>query len=199
MKPTRSTIQRAALCALLAALALAEGCASTTGTGPYQAQGEQQRDTAKATALTNQAEPVMGSDPKRAEELLKQALTADLYYGPAHNNLGVLYLRQQKLYEAAGEFEWARKVLPGHPDPRFNLALTLEGAGRTQDAIAMYDTALAVYPGHIETIQALARLQVRSGKVDSRTPELLREVAMRGQSDQWKEWARRQMASRGSE
>lgn len=29
------------------------------------------------------------------------------YSDHAHNNLGVVYLGQQKLYEASGEFEWA--------------------------------------------------------------------------------------------
>jgi len=48
-----------------------------------------------------------------AETLLRRALTADLYHGPAHNNLGVLYLTQGKLFEAAGEFEWARGELAG--------------------------------------------------------------------------------------
>ena len=33
-----------------------------------------------------------------------------------HGNLGVLYLNRGELYEAASEFEWARRLLPGHPD-----------------------------------------------------------------------------------
>ncbi len=40
-----------------------------------------------------------------------------------------MFLGQRKLYEAANEFEWAKKLLPGHPDPRVNLARTLEEAG----------------------------------------------------------------------
>ena len=39
----------------------------------------------------------------QAEEMLREALTVDLYHGPAHNNLGVLFLRQSKLYEAAAK------------------------------------------------------------------------------------------------
>lgn len=185
-----------AILAVLAALPAA--CTSTGPTkGPYQPLTEGSRDTVRAAQLTKEAEPLMATDPAKAEALLREALTADLYHGPAHNNLGVVYLRQQKYYEAAGEFDWAKKVMPGHPDPRFNLALTLESTGRTQDAIAMYDTALSVYPGHLPTTQALVRLQVKSGHTDSRTPELLREVAMRSESAEWRDWARKQMASRG--
>jgi len=78
----------------------------------------------------------------RAEDLLRQALVADLVYGPAHNNLGVVYLERGDLYAAANEFEWARKLMPGHPDPRTNLALTLERAGQEYRALARYDPAL---------------------------------------------------------
>lgn len=52
-----------------------------------------------------------------------------MFNGPAHNNLGVLFLERGQLCKAANEFEWTRKLLPGHPDPRVNLALTLERAG----------------------------------------------------------------------
>jgi len=45
--------------------------------------------------------------------------------------------------------------MPGHPDPRMNLALTLERAGRTDEAIQTYKTALEVFPGHVPTEQAV--------------------------------------------
>ena len=50
--------------------------------------------------------------------------------------IGVIYLDRGEHYEAASELEWARKLLPGHPDPRVNLALLYERAGRTPDALA---------------------------------------------------------------
>src|SRR4030095_16586082 len=105
-----------------------------------------------------------------------------LFFGPAHNNLGVVYLKAGKLYEAAGEFEWARKLMPGHPDPRMNLALTLEQAGQTDEAIQTYRTALEVYPGHIATIQALARLEETSGRASPRLHGGLRPTRLRGRT-----------------
>ena len=107
-----------------------------------------------------------------------------------------MYLNQGKLYEAANEFEWARKLMPGHPDPRMNLALTLERAGRIDEALATYGTALEVYPNHLPTIQALARLQLRHDRTDERTGDFLEEIAMRGETPQWRDWAREQMTHR---
>ncbi len=192
---------------LLAAAPAPLGCASSRGgSGPYATQSEQSRDPAAAQRLSLEAAAILEApgplgpeDYARAEGLLRQALTADLYHGPAHNNLGIVYLKQSppKLYEAAGEFEWARKLLPGHPDPRLNLALTMERAGRVDEAIANCRTALEVYPDHLASMQQLARLQVKHAKADAETPRLLSEIALRGSTPKWQEWARREMLRRG--
>ena len=178
------------LCALL----LAFGCTLPINS-PYQTPQEGARNPLRAQELTQQAAELLDDDPEKAERRLREALRADLYHGPAHNNLGVLYLTQSKLYEAANEFEWARKLMPGHPDPRMNLALTLERAGRIDQALATYGTALEVYPNHLPTIQALARLQLRHSRTDDRTPGFLKEIALRS-GPQWQQWARQQMTRR---
>ncbi|MBL8875389.1 MAG: tetratricopeptide repeat protein [Phycisphaerae bacterium] len=184
--------------ALTLLLALLAGCVHPKTTDPYAPSSEAARDTQKAIALNNQAMPLMdrgdADSAGRAEELLRQALAADLYFGPAHNNLGVLYLQRGKYYEAAGEFEWARRLLPGHPDPRVNLAMTLESAGRADEAIATYRTALEIYPDYAAAAQGLARLQLKTGKPDERTPALLRVVAMQGDTAEWREWARAELS-----
>lgn len=164
---------------------------------PYRGQSEEHRDVARAEALHQQAVAAIESNPAKAESLFREALQADLYHGPAHNNLGALLLRRGELYAAAGEFEWAGKLLPGHPDPRMNLALTLELAGRTDDAIVTYLTALEVYPEHISTLQALTRLQVRVGNTDEHTEEYLVTISLRGTTAEWRRWARLQIARSG--
>jgi tetratricopeptide (TPR) repeat protein len=188
----------AELVALVVACSHLGGCASTTRTDPYAPLSEADRDSTLAGRLNEEASELMDKDPAQAESLLRKALAADLYCGPAHNNLGVIYLRQGQLYEAASELEWARKLMPGHPDPRMNLAMTLEAAGRTDEALAAYATALEVYPEHLPTMQAMASLQLRSGKADDRTLHMLQEIALRGEDDAWKSWAREQAALRGS-
>ncbi|MFO0836559.1 MAG: tetratricopeptide repeat protein [Phycisphaerales bacterium] len=172
------------------------GCAQDRAASPYAGQSAGARDTARAEALNHEAADVIGMDPARAERLLREALAADLYHGAAHNNLGTILLGQGKLYDAAAEFEWARKLLPGHPDPRHNLALTFELAGRYDDALATYAAALDVYPEHLPTIQAMVRLQVRASRADQRTAAMLDTVAMRGETNEWREWARAELAKR---
>lgn len=125
------------LCA--SASALVVGCTSPR-TGPYTTQPEAARNPLEAQRLTQEAVAVFDTDPDNAERLLRDVLTADLYHGPAHNNLGVLYLHRGDLYRAASEFE-RTNTLPGLPDPRLNLALTLECAGRIDDAIEEYRSA----------------------------------------------------------
>ncbi|MEM7227813.1 MAG: tetratricopeptide repeat protein [Planctomycetota bacterium] len=181
----------AALVLVLVAV-LNAGCKSAQSRSGTLGQSAD-RDTDAAIKLTAAANELMVSDAHEAEVLLQEALEADLFHGPAHNNLGVLYLQQDRLYEAAHEFEWARKLMPGHPDPRMNLALTLERAGRIDEAILTYKAGLEVYTEHIPTIQALCRAQVRHRRVDSMTEDHLEMIALEGDSAEWRLWAREQM------
>ncbi|MDX2148502.1 MAG: tetratricopeptide repeat protein [Planctomycetota bacterium] len=170
-------------------LSMLAACRSSPS-GPYEPTTDVARDVQRSLELAQQAAALVESHPKKAETLLREALGLDLYNGPAHNNLGVIHLARDDLYEAASQFEWARKLMPGHPDPRLNLALTLERAGRREEAIAMYDTALEVMPGHLPSVKGLVRLQLQTARTDARTPALLSEVALRGETEQWRNWAR---------
>jgi tetratricopeptide (TPR) repeat protein len=148
----------------------------------------------QAERLSHEGAELAEKDPAKAEALFQDSLAKDLFYGPAHNNLGVLYLRQKRLYEAANEFEWAKKLMPGHPDPRVNLGLTLEMAGKIEDALANYGAALEVYPDYLPAIEGLASLTIRSGRKDERLAQWLSAVAMRGDPGPWRDWAQKQSA-----
>ncbi|HYE02316.1 MAG TPA: tetratricopeptide repeat protein [Phycisphaerales bacterium] len=180
-----------ALCLLLLGAVLAPAACTHRARETYVPASDSGRSAARAERLTRQAAALADPQSPAAERLLLAALDADRFHGPAHNNLGVIYLAQGKLYEAAGEFEWARKLMPGHPDPRLNLGLVLERAGRVDQAIDSYQAALEVYPGHLPSVQALARAQVRHGLLDEQTPALLDEIALRSDAS-WQRWARAQ-------
>jgi len=167
---------------------------SSLSVDAYKPAANANRDTIKAQLLSRHAAEIMYTAKDEAESLLIEALTADAFFGPAHNNLGVLYLSQGKLYEAATEFEWARKLMPGHPDPRMNLALTLEQAGQLDEANQAYQTALEVYPGHIPTEQALARLFISRGEKPDQLSGLLKNISVRGESTRWRDWAKKCLA-----
>lgn len=204
----------------LVPLVLLASCQSGPNTA-YTPLEPERRDTSKADALNQQAAALMDDDPEKAETLLREALATDLYHGPAHNNLGVLFLKQGKLYEAAGEFEWASKLLPGHPDPRLNLSLTLESAGRYEQAADHARTAVQVNPGHIASMQQLTKLELRHPRIAGNASSVgfagiqsstipgfavdladrrslrtrLEEIALRGDTPEWRDWARLQLAT----
>ena len=156
---------------------------------PYRPQGEESRDPLQALKLSKDAAELIGNDPATAERMLRDALSLDLYCGHAHNNLGVVFLSEGKLYEAASEFEWARRLMPGNPEPRVNLGMTLERAQRVDEAIVAYRSALEVVTEDIGAMQALARAQVYHGREDEQTPRLLREISLRGEDEAWRSWA----------
>jgi Tfp pilus assembly protein PilF len=165
----------------------AAGCAS--GRGPYNSEAEGARDIRQAEETYQRALEVIAEDTAKAESLLREALGFDLYHGAAHNNLGVLLLAQGRLYDAAEEFEWARKLLPGHPEPRVNLAIALERGGRHGDAIDAARNALEVRPGHLGAVQTLAWIQVREGLQDEATRGHLDTIASRSDDPLWRDWA----------
>lgn len=170
-------------------LALLGGCRSAKVTA-YTPSAEVQRNTVVAERLTRRAAELIETAPDEAERLLREALANDLFFGPAHNNLGVLHLKHDDLYGAASEFEWARKLMPGHPDPRLNLAITLERAGQEDEALAAYTAALEVYPGYVPAIQGLAKLFLSTGRDDPRLEEWLTRLSVEGESEEWRDWAK---------
>ncbi|MEM1185649.1 MAG: hypothetical protein AAGI53_11710 [Planctomycetota bacterium] len=184
------TIPRFIFAAMLAAIILP---ACTSVRAPYQPRTGESQDTTTARNLNSQAADIMESAPDQAEALLRDALTADVYFGPAHNNLGVLLMQRGELYGAANEFEWARRLLPGHPDPRLNLGMTLELAGKTADAMDAYRSALEVYPGYLPAIMALTRAELRTRHTTDDTKSRLEDIALRSMDPTWSQWAEVQL------
>lgn len=177
------------LATLTGLVLLGAGCKSASH-GPYAPPTEEQRSTVTAEQLNREAADLILTDPERAEVLLREALTADLLYGPAHNNLGVVFLERGELYEAAQEFEWARRLMPSEPDPRINLAITLERAGLIEDALAEYEGALEVAPGSVATMQGWASIAL-ARRLDGRhLSERLGVIALQGETELWRSWAR---------
>lgn len=173
---------------LILMTALLIGCGSARP-GPYAEQSSLRRDTAKAQELNQKAADLIQTDPEKAERLLRAALAHDLHFGPAHNNLGVIFLAKGNLYEASSEFEWARKLMPGHPDPRINLAIALERGGQIEDAIATYEAVLETRPELDAAMIGLASTQLRHRRANDRTALLLSKIASGGKDPAVRQWA----------
>lgn len=174
----------------------APGCSSPE-CRPQVAAAPSARNPTEAERLTKAATQAMAFDPEHAEALLVQAIAADEFHGPAHNNLGVLHFTRGDLHAAAREFELAGGLIPGHPDPRLNLALTLERAGRFDDAISEYEAALQLSPHSTPTLQALTRCRLRHSTQTLERAALedsLQEIAIRGTSPKWRQWAQSQLS-----
>jgi tetratricopeptide (TPR) repeat protein len=185
-------ISRSRAAPILAGFAIALLTSCHEARGPYQSDGSAARDVPRSDALYRQSLPILHSDPAQAEALLRQALGFDLYNGSAHNNLGVLLLAEHHLYDAAEEFEWARTLLPGHPEPRVNLAIALEQGGKPADALDAARSALEARPGNLPAIETIALIQVREHCADATTLADLHDIMLRSADPTWRHWAERQ-------
>jgi Flp pilus assembly protein TadD len=169
--------------------ALVGACKWSGPINAYNTPAESARNPVEADRLSRQAaDAIESGDLDDAEKLLRRALAHDLYWGPAHNNLGVVFLERGKLYEAANEFEWARKLMPSQPDPRVNLGICLDRAGRSEDAMASFEAALEISPEHLPAIQGAALVAVRSGVAEDRVAGWLDAIASLS-DHQWRRWA----------
>lgn len=181
---------------LLALLACCVGCQSQQATGKqgdYETIAlDPQRNTEMATKLNTQATLQIDSGAiEEAEKTLKDALNADVMYGPAHNNLGLVYYQKKQFYLAAWEFNYASKLMPHKSEPRNNLGLVYEAVMRLEDAIEFYDAALSIDPNNPQIIGNAARARIRRGDKDDRTRTLLDNLILKDTREQWVEWAKR--------
>ena len=189
-------------------LAVAACCVPWCGcnTGPRNAsQSEYEtvadapgRDAAAAEAHHARATRLIErGDWPAAEAALKEALAADVMYGPAHNNLGKVYFHQGKLYLAAWEFQYAAKLMPNVPEPKNNLGLVFESAGKLDEAVSSYDEAMRIEPDNPQFIGNLARARMRRGDRDESVRELLSSLVLRETRPEWADWARTRLAEMG--
>lgn len=153
------------------------------------------RDTAAARQANDQGlEHLNAGRLDEAAEAFKQALNADVDFGPAHNNLGKVYYKQKKWYEAAWEFELAKKLLPTNAAAPNNLGLVLEQAQRFDEAVEEYRLAVKFAPDNVAYKGNLARVLIRRGDRGEEVRLLLEQVACRATDPNWTRWARRQLA-----
>jgi hypothetical protein len=189
--------------AVCTALALS-GCGTfreTQKTHYETVQADAQHDTQTAEAEHAQAIDYLcgrkcggACDLIKAEEHLEKALVADVTYGPAHNTMGMLYLRQRKLYLAAWEFEYANKLMPERFEPLYNLALVYEGADKLDRAIEFASMAFSMAPRNSNVLETLIRTRLRNGDPIEEVRPLIKEVLFYETRPAWVCWAKEQLS-----
>lgn len=133
-------------------------------------------------------------DLQKAYDAFGRALAADVDYGPAHNNLGKIYFKQKDWYKAAWEFEYARKLMLKHAEPRNNLGLVLEEAGELDKAVDQYKEAVNL-DGNVEYRANLVRAMIRRGERTEEVRSLLQQVIDEDTRPTWAIWAKQQLAN----
>ncbi|GAG01956.1 unnamed protein product, partial [marine sediment metagenome] len=83
---------------------------------------------------------------KRAEEMLKKAISLRGKSPEAHFRLGRIYLRKKQYDEAIAESERAVAMAPNSALAHAVLAYILETAGRPEEAISLYEKAIRLSP-----------------------------------------------------
>ena len=162
--------------------------------------GDVAKNQELARKLTSQAfERIEDSDFDGAEEVLKKAIAADPLYGPAHNDLGLVYFHREDLYNAAWEFENASKLMPRQAPPVNNLGLVLEKGAKLTDAEKSFATALELDAENTEYAGNYARIRIKLNQRDPLTKKLLELIIMKDHRPQWVSWAREQASRIPSE
>ncbi len=164
---------------------------SSTAESSYETvNNNPQQDTERARKLNDEAFTlIQAGDYDAAHLILKQALDADIMFGPAHNTLGKVYFHQQRYYLAAWEFEYAAKLMPNAPSPRNNLGLVFESVGKLDQAIDAYDYAYNLEPANTQIIGNLTRARLRRGDRAPELKQLLELIIMKDTRPHWVAWA----------
>ncbi len=90
------------------------------------------RNTQAARQLNGESLALMeAGELDQAELSLKAAIDADPRFGPARNNLGMVYYRQRRYYLAAQQFRCAAETMPTRTQPKQNLAMTMAKIAET--------------------------------------------------------------------
>jgi tetratricopeptide (TPR) repeat protein len=180
---------------------IAPAAEAASGDNYNTVAADPRRDTQKAIDLNSQAAKLLEADkPAPAEKKLKEALLADDFCGPAHNNLGTAYFMQKKYYLAAWEYQCAAKLMPTRAEPHNNLGLVYEAACKLDDAAKAYEEAYKLEADNVDVICNLARLYVRLNhhENDEKLHHLLTEIVMRDSRSDWLAWAKEKLATMGS-
>lgn len=107
----------------------------------------------------------IGSDLKKAQELLEKAVAISPDYADAHNSLGVVWERNGDLKRAGEEYSNAIRLEPENATAHKNLGLILERNQQAELAIGQYLEAIRIDPNQPLVHAKLGVLYGRMGRL----------------------------------
>lgn len=146
--------------ALLMAVALVAGCASSPKTDPADvAQDEQQAREAELRQDFNEAAALLrGGDTDNARDLFERIHQSDPGRTGPLANLGIIALQDGKTEEAEAYFSQVIERDPEHSVALTHLGVISREQGEFEQAETLYRKALDADPGHLPAMLNLAIL-----------------------------------------
>jgi tetratricopeptide (TPR) repeat protein len=192
---TRAANSIATLSLAAITMVLVGGCASWRNRNEKIIRVEASQDPAKAARLTDAGiKALTCGNTELASNKFLAAVDADMAYGPAHNNLGLMHYEQGNLYQAVLAFEQAMEFMEQDPTVLYNLALTLEAAGKVNEALDLYMQAAEMDPVNPNFLGNLVRLRIRMGDHDPSLVAQLQDLILIETRPEWRSWADQQLA-----
>lgn len=100
----------------------------------------------------------------------------------AQNQICAAWLDRHSPRKAASHCQEALKLNPGSPQVHYNLALAMEGLGKTEEAIQHYEKALQIDPKHFQAHSNLGVLLTQRGRWDEASQHLSEAVRINSDS-----------------
>jgi hypothetical protein len=137
---------------------------------------------------------VMKEKLEKAKFKFEEAISIAPDYGPAYNNLGLVFFHMHDFHEAARAFEAASEKWPDSPEPLNNLGLVMDTVARPYYAMELYQQAHERAPTNAEFLGNLLRTRVQLGLIDDELRSQLHTLLLIEKRIEWQDWAREQLA-----
>jgi len=181
-------------------LVVAAGCAGTGSTredpqkkiARVEREHRQRQQKAQKTYLEG-VRALDKGDLSQARTHFTRAIALDPCHGAAHNDLGVVYYKQGRLYDAAVEFDDAAKNTVDRHEPFYNLGTVFEDAGQLRKAAEAYQNALRIAPGEVWVMENLARTYVKLNTNHQESTQLLEDLLLKEEREDWRHWIKTQL------
>lgn len=157
------------------------GCASS---GP---RAPEPGDLAAAVKLAERADEETAEGAfAEAEQYYLASLRADALQHNVWNNLGVVYMNQDNLFDASRAFRRAIEIEPREARPHVNLGVLWLRVD-PREAVPHFERALSVDPGSVEAMRGIVQARKRSNtEASAQTIELITRALLYEQDPEWR-------------